>query len=124
MIVPLFALANGGVVFGLHQFEVPGAVQVGLGVIAGLAIGKVVGIVGATFILVRATKAQLPKDVNWRHVTGMGLIAGIGFTLSIFIAELAFTDQALNEAAKMSIFVASFLSAILGLMVLWRPSKS
>lgn len=123
VVVPLFALANAGVVFGLHQFEVPGAVQVGLGVIAGLVIGKVLGIVGATFILVQTTKARLPKDVDWRHVTGIGLIAGIGFTLSIFIAELAFTNDALNEVSKMSIFAASFLAAILGLLVLWRPSK-
>jgi len=123
VVVPLFALANAGVAFGLHQFGAPGAAQVSLGVIAGLALGKMLGIVGATFVLVRLTAARLPKGLNWRHVTGMGLIAGIGFTLSIFIAELAFTNEALNDVAKMSIFAASLLSALLGLTFLARASS-
>lgn len=123
VVVPLFALANAGVAFGLHQFEAPGASQVGIGIIAGLVLGKMIGIVGATLVLTRLTAARLPKGLNWQHVTGMGLIAGIGFTLSIFIAELAFTNEVLNDVAKISIFAASLLSAALGLLTLYWVSK-
>lgn len=117
--VPLFALANAGVTFGLDQFRAPGAAQVGLGVIAGLVIGKMLGILGAVFLLVKLTAARLPKELQWRHITGMGLLAGVGFTLSIFIAELAFIgSEDLKDVAKMSIFAASFIGAASGLLVL------
>jgi Na+:H+ antiporter, NhaA family len=123
LVVPLFALANAGVTFGLHQFDEPGAVQVGLGVIAGLVIGKMVGIVGATFLVVHLSSARLPRQLNWRYMVGVGLLAGIGFTMSIFIAELAFTSHVLNEAVKMSIFTASLLSATFGLVfLLWASN--
>lgn len=123
VVVPLFALANAGVAFGLHQFEAPGAVRVSLGIVVGLLVGKMLGIVSATFLLVKTTKARLPKEVNWQQLIGTGLIAGIGFTLSIFVAEIAFTSEALNEVAKMSIFGASLLSATCGLLLLWRAAR-
>jgi Na+:H+ antiporter, NhaA family len=120
VVVPLFALANAGVAFSVHAFDERAAVLTGTGIVAGLVVGKVLGIVGATWLLVRLTSARLPKDVSWRLLAGVGLLAGIGFTLSIFIAEIAFASESLTQAAKISIFVASFLSAGLGLAWLWR----
>lgn len=124
VVVPLFALANAGVTFGNHAFQEQDALLVGLGVVAGLVVGKTAGIVGATWLLVRLTKAKLPTGLTWRLLTGMGLIAGIGFTLSIFIAELAFTSDLLTQAAKISIFIASFISAGLGLFWLKRATRN
>lgn len=123
VVVPLFALANAGVTFSAGAFKEQDALYVGLGVVAGLVLGKAIGIVGATWLLVRLTSARLPKEINWRMLTGMGLLAGIGFTLSIFIAELAFTSATLTQAAKISIFAASFLAASLGLFFLWRATR-
>jgi NhaA family Na+:H+ antiporter len=123
IVVPLFALANAGVAFSIHAFDEQAALLVGAGVVAGLVLGKVVGIVGAAWLLIRLTPASLPKGVNWRLLTGAGLLAGIGFTLSIFVAELAFTSDTLTQAAKISIFIASFLSAAFGLGWLWRATR-
>lgn len=123
VVVPLFALANAGVTFSTSAFDERAALLAGTGIVAGLVIGKVFGIVGATWVLVRLTSARLPKEVSWRLLIGVGLLAGIGFTLSIFIAEIAFTSEMLTQAAKISIFVASFLSAGLGLVWLWRATR-
>lgn len=123
VVVPLFALANAGVAFSVSAFDERAALLTGVGVIAGLVIGKVLGVVGATWLLIRLTSARLPKEVSWRLLTGVGLLAGIGFTLSIFIAEMAFTSESLTQAAKISIFIASFLSAGLGLVWLWQATR-
>lgn len=123
VVVPLFALANAGVAFSVNAFDERAAILAGIGIVAGLVIGKVLGIVGATWLLVKLTSARLPKEVSWRLLSGAGLLAGIGFTLSIFIAEIAFTSESLTQAAKISIFVASLLSAGLGLAWLWRATR-
>ncbi len=124
VVVPLFVLANAGVAFGGQVFREHDALLVGLGIVTGLVVGKTIGIIGATWLLVRLTPAKLPKDITWRLLIGMGLIAGIGFTLSIFIAELAFTSAILTQAAKISIFVASLLSAGFGLFYLWHSTRA
>lgn len=116
--IPLFALANTGVVLTLGKFESP-AITVASGIILGLVVGKVVGIVGASWLIVKFGISKLPDGIRWRQLVGAGLLAGIGFTVSIFITELAFVDnQALRDAAKQSIFIASICSGILGFMVL------
>lgn len=123
VVVPLFALANAGVVFGKDVFSGQDATLTGIGVITGLVVGKVIGIVGATWLLVKLTSANLPKEVSWRLLAGVGMLAGIGFTMSIFITEIAFNSGTLTHTAKISTFVASFLSAGIGLAWLWAATR-
>jgi len=113
-IMPLFALANAGVGFtgtGLTD----GAQFVTLGVALALCAGKPVGVIGATWLAVRTGWCRLAPDVSWAGVCLIGLLAGIGFTMSIFIAMLAFTDDKLLDAAKLGVLLGSLISVTLGL---------
>jgi Na+:H+ antiporter, NhaA family len=124
-VLPLFAFANAGVVLSMSAFQSTSSVRVILGIALGLAAGKMIGIVGATWLMVRFGKGQLPLDTKWLHITGVGLVAGIGFTVSIFITELAFRDNhQLIESAKIGVFIASIISAILGSVILLSIKKS
>lgn len=122
LVIPLFALANAGVVLSLGAFKENDALLVGVGVICGLVIGKVVGILGASWLMVRFNFASLPAGVRWPHIAGVGILGGIGFTLSLFIAELGLDSPTLLAAAKISIFIASILSAIFGLALLYASA--
>lgn len=123
VVIPLFALANAGVVLDWNVFNNDDAIRVGLGIILGLVAGKTIGIVGASWIITKLRIAHLPKGVGMNHIVGIGLLAGVGFTLSIFIADLAFTKAPLIDAAKMSIFAASVISAVGGLLYLSIVAK-
>ncbi len=119
LIIPLFALANAGVVLDWHVFNETNAMHAGLGIFLGLVVGKVVGIVAAVWLATKLHITRLPKNVTMHHITGVAMIAGVGFTLSIFIAKLAFGgNEVLINAAKMSIFSASIVSAVIGLFYL------
>lgn len=124
VVVPLFAFANAGFVLSKSAFS--GAPSVLWGIIGGLILGKVIGVTLASWLLIRFKIAQLPPAITMRHIVGVGFLAGIGFTVSIFITELAFTDNAaLIQTAKMGIFIASFISAVLGsLVLLYGKSRS
>lgn len=116
-VLPLFAFANAG--FTLSADALTTNQTILWGIVLGLIGGKVFGITLASWLLVKLNLAQLPKDIAWRHVIGIAFIAGIGFTVSIFITELAFDDnQALINTAKIGIFIASALSAVLGYTLL------
>ena len=126
LIVPVFALANAGVDVSGGLAE---AVQhpAAHGVFLGLLIGKPVGIFLATWIAARLLRAPLPKQVTWRHVHGVAWIAGIGFTMSLFIDSLAFAGQPAEfEASKVAILAASFLAGAIGFFVLLgaRPATA
>ena len=124
-VIPLFALANAGVAIRADVFQEHGAQLVGAGIAAGLVLGKLLGITGATWLMVRFKLARLPEGVLWHHIIGVGLLGGIGFTLSLFMAELAFAgDEQLAAAAKVSIFGTSLVSAGLGLAYLRFAGKS
>jgi NhaA family Na+:H+ antiporter len=123
VVMPLFALANAGVQIRADVFSSEAAMMVGAGVVSGLVLGKVIGITLATWLVVRTRLVGLPEGVNWKMISGAGMIAGIGFTLSIFIAELAFHGSELIEAAKVSILIASVVSAVAGLAWLWWASR-
>jgi NhaA family Na+:H+ antiporter len=124
LILPIFALANTGIVVAAdwsEQLLSPNS----LGIILGLAAGKPVGIVLATIVAVALSICRLPSDLAWRHVIGAGLLGGIGFTMSIFIANLAFAGQhEIINASKMSILIASSLSGILGFAWLGMQGKA
>lgn len=117
IVVPIFAFANAGVV--LTTASLDGNYSVMAGIIGGLVVGKVLGIAGASWLLVKLKIARLPASLRFGHIIGAGFIAGIGFTVSIFITELAFGDNTeLVNATKISIFIASGLSALLGVITL------
>lgn len=116
VILPLFALVNTGIVIGTdwaHSLTSANS----LGVIGGLVLGKPFGILLLSFVAVASGLCQLPLDLSWRHVTGAGLLGGIGFTMSIFITNLAFPgNQATISAAKMAILVASLIAGTVGFL--------
>lgn len=116
-ILPLFAFANAGLSFSKltkDAFFHP----LPLGIIAGLFLGKQIGIFGASWIAVKTKLAKLPPSVNWRHIYGTALICGIGFTMSLFIADLAFDKNELTSLVRLGVFVGSMLSGITGYFIL------
>ena len=117
IILPLFALANAGVHI---EGNVAGLLfhPVSLGIIIGLVGGKFIGITVLTRLMVWMKISGLPEGVTWRQIYGAALLAGIGFTMSIFIAGLAFPGEELMQVAKVGIFAASFISAVAGLLLL------
>jgi len=117
LILPLFALANAGVPLGGDLGAVL-ASPLALGIMAGLVIGKPLGITLLSWIAVRVGKGMLPERVTWMQVAGAGCLAGIGFTMSLFISDLAFNDAALITAAKIGILAASLISGIVGFAIL------
>ena len=117
MILPLFALANAGVSLAGVSFANL-ADPISLGVLTGLAIGKPVGVLLGAFVAVYVLKAKLPKAINFRHIWGAGHLAGIGFTMSLFIGSLAFTDPVMNAEVRIGVLAASFISAVLGWVIL------
>jgi NhaA family Na+:H+ antiporter len=118
VVLPLFALFNAGV--RLDDGVAAEALRhpVALGVVAGLFVGKQVGITAASWLVVRLGLASLPEGVTLRHVFGAAILGGIGFTMSIFVAGLAFTDPGLVAAAKVGILLASAVSGVVGYAVL------
>lgn len=117
-IIPVFALANAGVT--LAGLDILGALlsPISLGIIVGLFIGKQLGIFGFSYIAVKMKLASLPEGVNWKNLYGAGILAGIGFTMSLFIAGLAFNDPALLDLSKIGVLTGSLLSGIVGFVYL------
>jgi NhaA family Na+:H+ antiporter len=114
-VIPLFALANAGVAIGGASDAGEGSRSVWLGVLAALVVGKPLGIALGSWASVRAGWSVLPPGLSWSGVWLAGLLGGIGFTMSIFIATLAFPDEALLTAAKLGVLLASAIAGILGL---------
>ncbi len=119
VIMPVFALANAGVTVDASLIREP----VALAVAAGLVVGKPLGILGASYLAVRLGVARLPGDLSWRVILAGGLLAGIGFTMSLFIAGLAL-DGPLLPAAKVGVLVASVICGAAGMLLLrlWLPA--
>ena len=114
LILPIFALANTGIVVGAGWAQELLSTN-SLGILLGLGAGKPIGIVAFTFVAVALGVCRLPLDLAWRHIVGAGLLGGIGFTMSIFITNLAFTgDAEVINASKMAILLASFVAGLVG----------
>jgi Na+:H+ antiporter, NhaA family len=116
-IMPLFALANAGVVLAGLDLRAAQPLAVGSGIVLGLLIGKPLGIAASCWAAVRLKWCALPAGCSWRHVLLLGLLGGIGFTMSIFIANLAFTQAELLAAAKFAVLVGSATAALAGLLL-------
>ncbi len=123
-IVPLFALSNAGVNLGGGVLGDAAGSRVAWAIAAGLVIGKLVGIGGATFLGLRLGWGVLPDGVGRGQIWGLAAICGIGFTVSLFIAQLAYDDPATVDIAKVGIFFGSLMSGLLGALLLTRASSA
>jgi Na+:H+ antiporter, NhaA family len=122
VIMPIFALANAGVVLGAGAARVL-ADPISLGVICGLVFGKPIGIVLFSWLATQSRVAAMLEGIGWRQILGVGMLGGIGFTMSLFVANLAFGDTPVLELAKVGILAASLVSGIAGAIVLLRSAK-
>jgi NhaA family Na+:H+ antiporter len=120
LVVPLFALANAGIAVSKDTLADAAASRVTLGVVIGLVAGKTIGVAGAIFLAERTGLGRLPDGVTPRHMLGMAMTAGIGFTVSLFITGLAFSEPELTDQAKLGVLLASTIAAALGALVLSR----
>ena len=118
VVVPLFALANAGVTISADTLEAAVSSPVAQGIFCGLAFGKPIGIAAFTLIGRRAGILEFPPGLTTRRMIGIGHVAGIGFTVAMFIAELAFESEELRDSATIAILAASFLSALIGVLTL------
>jgi Na+:H+ antiporter, NhaA family len=123
-VLPIFALSNAGVDFSSIQFGESLRQPVTMGIILGLVLGKLVGISGFCWVAQKAGIGRLPQGVLWPHLIGVAWLAGIGFTMSLFVGQLAFEDQVLVEQAKFGVLIASSISGFIGLiwLVIAKPA--
>ena len=121
-VMPIFALANAGITFS-GSFTDNMVSNVSLGVIFGLVFGKFIGIVLISKIMVKYNLATLPYKLKWRHIYGVALLAGVGFTMSLFITDLAFDDPIHTIQAKIGIFIASVICGTAGFFVLRKVTE-
>jgi NhaA family Na+:H+ antiporter len=122
-IVPVFAFFNSGI--ALSASTVNALVSpISLGIVLGLLVGKQLGIFGAVWLTVQLGVAKRPDGTNWWHVYGVALVAGIGFTMSLFVAGLAFSDPTMFRSARLSVVVGSLLSAAAGVAILRFASRT
>ena len=117
-IMPLFAFSNAGVV--LDFSAVSQNMMIVLGVVFGLIVGKPIGIVGFTYLADKLNIIKKPDNLGWDEVMAVGFLGGIGFTMSIFITQLAFLDQNIVSAVKLGIFIASFIAGVIGVILILK----
>ena len=124
LILPLFALTNADVAVTGLDFATVTSSPVVLGVFCGLVLGKPIGIMLFSFITVKTKIASLPEFVTWRHMLGASVLGGVGFTMAIFVANLAYADAMLVTEAKLSILVASTVAGVIGFVLLLLQAKA
>lgn len=123
-IMPLFAFVNAGIIFDSEIMGQAFHIPITWGIIFGLSLGKPIGIMLSTYILLKVFYKNMPQTPEiWKLLFGISLLCGIGFTMSLFIVNLSFADEVLREEAKMGILIASILSGILGYLVLHRATR-
>lgn len=122
-ILPLFALTNADVSFAGLDIQTMFGSSVVLGVFFGLVLGKPIGIMLFSFITVKLKIATLPENVNWIHMLGAAILGGVGFTMAIFVANLAYVDEVLITEAKLSILMASLVAGLVGFTFLFMQAK-
>lgn len=126
IILPIFALANAGIELSGSAVSDAASSRVTLGIILGLVLGKTVGVSVATWIAVRSGISSLPRGVNWSQIVAVSMLAGIGFTVALFITGLAFEGDelaVLDTQARMGILIASLAASIIGIVMLARATN-
>jgi NhaA family Na+:H+ antiporter len=123
LIVPVFALANAGVAVSSDSLSAAIESQVTLGVTLGLLVGKPLGIFTLTWLMVRMRVCELPSGASWAHILGVGILGGIGFTVSLLITGLAFEDGAIIDEAKLGVLAASAIAGLIGFVFLWLTAR-
>ena len=121
-IIPLFALANTSIFINASAISNL-MTELSLGIIFGLFVGKPLGIALSVFLMIKARIIKLPNRPSWNIFIGVGILAGIGFTMSIFVSMLAFDDKALQDTAKLAVLIASTLSMVVGYLWLKAATK-
>jgi Na+:H+ antiporter, NhaA family len=122
LVIPIFAFANAGVKIDGNIIEMLTS-PITMGVMAGLVVGKLLGISLITKLMVKMKIARLPEDVNWAQIYGASLLAGVGFTMSLFITKLAYNDADTILHAKVGILFASLIAGVLGYILLYRAGS-
>ena len=120
-IMPLFAFSNAGVIIDFSTINAN--LMIVLGVVLGLVIGKPIGIFGFTYLATKIGIIKKPDEISWGDVIAVGFLGGIGFTMSIFITHLAFSDETIIAAVKLGVFTASFIAAIIGVTLIMLKKK-
>ena len=123
LVVPLFALANAGIVLDSATVSAAAESRIAWAIAIGLVVGKLLGIAGTVLLVARLGIGRLPAGVRVQHVWGIAALGGIGFTVSLFIAQLAYSDQPTIDTAKLGIFAGSIVSALLGVAILRRSAR-
>jgi NhaA family Na+:H+ antiporter len=123
LVLPLFALSNAGVTFSAGAAQGMLTSHIAWGIVAGLVLGKPLGIVGFSKVAVKMGIATLPRGVNWLQMAAVGILAGIGFTVSIFISSLAFDDPLHLMEAKAAVLGASLIAGVAGYFALRHEAR-
>ncbi len=123
LVLPIFALANAGITFTSDTVTAATSSNVTMGIAAGLLAGKIVGIVGFTWLALRMRLAILPRTVTWAHILGVAALCGMGFTVSLFVSAIAFNDADLVDQAKIGVFGASLIAGAAGYLTLRLASR-
>lgn len=121
-IMPLFAFSNAGVIIDFSTISAN--MMIVLGVVFGLLIGKPIGIFGFTYLATKLKIITKPDNLSWAEIVAVGFLGGIGFTMSIFITHLAFADETIIAAIKLGVFAASFIAAIIGVLLIFNTKKA
>jgi Na+/H+ antiporter NhaA len=116
-VVPLFALANAGVVLDAESLQAAATSRVAIGIVLGLVVGKLLGVVGGTWVALKLPSSTFVGGVRWGQLGGVASVAGIGFTIALFVTDLAFDDPQLQQDAKIGILAGSALAALMALAV-------
>jgi NhaA family Na+:H+ antiporter len=118
VIVPVFALANAGVPLSADTISGLASDPVSMGVAVGLLVGKTVGVLGGAALAVLLRLGRLPEATTWRHITGLAMVAGIGFTVALFVTSISLEEPALADSAKVGILLGSLVAGVAGFLVL------
>jgi NhaA family Na+:H+ antiporter len=124
VVLPIFALANAGIMLNASVFDAPYATRAAVGVGVALLVGKAIGIPLGAFIALKTGLGRMPDGARWSQMMGIGILGGIGFTVSLFITDLAFGDPYMSEATKAGVLAASVVAAIVGAFVLARVARA
>ena len=118
LVLPLFALASAGVNLSTEKLKLAISSPIALGIVLGLVVGKAVGITAFSFLAVRSKIAGMPDDLTWAGIAGIAILAGVGFTVALFISGLSFGDETLLAAAKVAVLAASLAAGAIGYLYL------